>query len=124
MDVWLGFARQVFDNVGHAVCIETDVAQRDIWQRDIPPSVRLAFTSFVPFLVTIVLVWWLGALLVPILGCLYLLNQFVVRVGRWQIVRYEAGLNLMAKQGWTLLALPLVVLLALLQLIRKTYCGG
>ena len=38
--------------------------------------------SFVPFLVTIVLAWWLRALLVPILGCLYLLNKFVVRVGK------------------------------------------
>ena len=90
---------------------------------DTPPSIRLAFTSFVPFLVSTVLVWWLGALLVPILGCLYLLNRFVVRVGRWQIVRSEAGLDLMTKHGWTLLALPLVVLLALLQLARKTYCG-
>jgi hypothetical protein len=124
MDVWLGFARQVFEHVGKAVCLETDVGQRDIWGRDTSPSVRLAFTAFVPFLVTIVLVWWLGALLVPILGCLYLLNRFLVRIGRWQIVRTETGLNWMAKHGWALLALPLVLLLALLQLTRKTYCGG
>jgi len=124
VDVWLGFARQVFEHVGRAVCLETNVGQRDIWGRDTSPTVRLAFEAFVPFLVTIVLVWWLGALLVPILGCLYLLNQFVVRVGRWQIVRSETGLNLMASQGWTLLALPLVVLLALLELTRKMYCGG
>jgi hypothetical protein len=124
MDVWLGFARQVFETVGNAVCLETDVAQRDIWGRDISPSVRFAFTSFVPFFVTIVLVWWLGALLVPILGCLYLLNRLVVRVGRWQIARSETGLNLMTKHGWALLALPVALLLILLQWARKTYCGG
>jgi len=124
MDVWRGFARQVFEHVGKAVCLDTDVMQRDIWGRNLSPSVRFAFILFLPFLVTTVLVWWLGALLVPILGCLYLLNRFVVRVGRWQIISSETGLNLMAKHGWTLLALPLVILLALLQLTRKTYCGG
>jgi hypothetical protein len=123
-DVWLGFARQVFEHVGKAVCLETDVGQRDIWGRDTSPSVRLAFAAFVPFLVTILLVWWLGALLVPILGCLYILNRIVVRIGRWQIVRSETGLNLMTKHGWALLALPVVLLLVLLQLVRKTYCGG
>jgi hypothetical protein len=124
MNAWLGFARQVFETVGSAVCLETDVAQRDIWQRDMSPSIRLTFKSFVPFLVTVVLVWWLGALLVPILGWLYFLNKFVVWVGKWQVVRSETGLNLMTKHGWTLLALPVVLLLTLLQLARKTYCGG
>jgi hypothetical protein len=85
MDVWLGFAGRVFEHVSKAVCLETDIGQRDIWGRDTSPSVRLAFTAFVPFLVTIVLVWWLGTLLVSILGCLYLMNQFVVRLGRWQL---------------------------------------
>lgn len=121
---WWGFVRQFLEHIGNAVCLETNIGQRDILQREVPPTVRLAFTSVVPFLVTIVLVWWLGALLVPILGCLYLLNQFVVRVGKWQIVHSETGLNLVANHGWTLLALPVVLLLALLQLARKTYCGG
>jgi hypothetical protein len=120
---WWGFVRQFLEHVGDAVCLETNIGRRDILQRDVPPSVRLAFTSFVPFLVTIVLVWWLGALLVPILGCLYLLNKFAVRIGRWQIVRSDTGLNLMTKHGWTLLALPVVLLLAVLQLARKSYCG-
>jgi hypothetical protein len=123
-DVWLGFVRQVFEHVGKAVCLETDVGQRDILGRDISPSVRLAFAAFVPFLVTILLVWWLGTLLVPILGCLYIFNRIVVRIGRWQIVRSETGLNLMTKHGWALLALPVVLLLVLLQFARKTYCGG
>jgi hypothetical protein len=81
-DVWSGFAGHIVEKVGQAVCLETGVVQPNF-----PPTVRFAFTSFMPFLVTTVLVWWLGALLVPIMGCLYLLNRFVVGIGRWQIVR-------------------------------------
>ena len=32
-DVWLDFAQMIFEHVGKAVCLETDVGQRDIWGR-------------------------------------------------------------------------------------------
>jgi hypothetical protein len=118
-DFWFGLARHVFEKVGNAVCFETDFVPADF-----PPTVRFAFTLYMPFLVTIVLEWLLGALIVPILSFLYLLDRLVVRIGRWQIVRSELGLSLMTKHASSLLALPVIVLLALLRVARKAYCGG
>jgi hypothetical protein len=79
---------------------------------------------YMPFLITAVFEGLLGALIVPILCSLYLLNRLVVRIGRWQIVRSEVGLSLMTKHGWSLLVLPVIVLLAMLQAARTAYCGG
>jgi hypothetical protein len=115
----LWFMGQVSSNVGKAFCLDTDLVQSDF-----PPITHFVFALYMPFLITVVFEGLLGALIVPILNCLYLLNRLVVRFGRWQIVRSETGLGLMTKYGWTLLALPVFVLLAMLQVARKVYCGA
>jgi hypothetical protein len=116
---WLRLAGQISSSAGKAVCPDTDVVPSDF-----PPAVHFGFAVYMPFLITAVFEGLLGALIVPILSCLYLLNRLVVRIGRWQIVRSEFGLSLMTKHGWSLLALPVIVLLAMLQVARKAYCGG
>jgi hypothetical protein len=118
-DDWLWLAGQISSSAGKAFCLDTDFVPSDF-----PHAVRFGFTLYMPFLITAVFEGLLGALIVPILCCLYLLNRLVVRIGRWQIVRSEFGLSLMTKYGWSLLALPVVVLLAMLQVARTAYCGG
>jgi hypothetical protein len=113
------FVGQVSDRIGKAFCLDTDFVPSDF-----PPSAHFVFALYMPFLITAVFEGLLGALIVPILCGLYLLNRLVVRIGRWQIVRSELGLSLMTKYGWSLLALPVIVLLAMLQVARTAYCGG
>lgn len=118
-DNLLGFVVDFSSRAGLAVCLYTDIVPSDF-----PPVAHFAFALYLPFLITAVFEGLLGALIVPILGSLYLLNRLVVRIGRWQIVRSEVGLSLMTKYGWSLLALPVVALLATLQIVRTAYCGG
>lgn len=118
-DNWLQFLGQISSSVGKAVCLDTNIVPSDF-----PPVVHFVFALYMPFLITAVFEGLLGALIVPILCSLYLLNRLVVRIGRWQIVRSEVGLSLMTKHGWSLLVLPVIVLLAMLQAARTAYCGG
>jgi hypothetical protein len=118
-DNLLWFLGQVSSSVGKAFCLNTDFVPSDF-----PPVAHHVFALYMPFLITAVFEGLLGALIVPILCCLYLLNRLVVRIGRWQIIRSELGLSLMTKHGWSLLALPIIVLLATLQVGRTAYCGG
>jgi hypothetical protein len=118
-DFWRGAFGDISSRASQAVCLNTDVVPSDF-----PPTVRFVFTLYMPFLITIVFESVLGALIVPILLCLYLLNRLVVRIGRRQIMRSENSLSLLAKYGSSFLALPVLLLLAVLQVVRNMYCAG
>ena len=99
-DNWLQFLGQISSSVGNAVCLDTNCA--------IGASPRGAFCL---------------CSLQAVRDHSHTLNRLVVRIGRWQIDRSEVGLSLITKDVWSL-ALPIIVLLAMLQAARTAYCGG
>lgn len=88
------------------------------------PSAAFFFERHADSMITAIFEGLLGTPIVPILCRLYPLNRLVVRIGRWQIDRSEVGLSPITKHGLSLLALPIMVLLAMLQATRTAYCGG